>query len=364
MLTLSHNDLHALNHVIREIYTARDVETFYRVVFSAIQRIIPCETLSFNDTVPSTKSIKKITFNSTQLQAASQKLLVSFQGFAPEHPLTPYIFSGDVIKITDYLSRGQFKNSEIYNEFYRHIGTESQIAFAIPVSDDRVTLLALSRSALDFTERDRLILGLLRTHLIAALQHATELERMQIGRKRLQIGIDEEQQGGALLFKRDGSVISISDYACEKLEKYFGIRVATGEHVPDYLLQTIYSKTEYLPVPEWFGKTVEMPPIIFAKDGYCLEVKLLTDELTQDLILFVAEKPDTAEQIKRLERYGLSPRESEVLFWLAQGKSNIEIAMVLGMSRRTAEKHVERILDKLGATSRSGATAMVRKEFS
>lgn len=362
MLTLSHSDLHALNQVIGDIYTARDLETFYQTAFASIQRIIPCEIISFNETIPSIKQVSRISFNSRQYESSSQKLLAVFKELAPEHPLTPYVFSGNVIKISDYLPCTEFKNTGIYSEYYRYLETEAQIAFAIPVASDRVTLLALSRKYLDFTERDRLVLTLLRTHLIAALQHAVELEQMQAGRKQLCTGTKDKQQG-VLLFDAAGTVIGISEYAGEMLEKYFSIRTAAGYCLPDSFLQILCDRMQCTLASAAFKRAVESPPVSFCKEGFRLDVRLVADELTSDLILLVSEIPDPAEQIKQLGKYGLSSRESQVLFWLAQGKSNTEIAIVLGMSRRTAEKHVERIFDKLGVTNRSGATAMVRKEI-
>jgi DNA-binding NarL/FixJ family response regulator len=56
-----------------------------------------------------------------------------------------------------------------------------------------------------------------------------------------------------------------------------------------------------------------------------------------------------------LETMGLSPREAEVLLWVAQGKSNEEIGIILGASRNTIKKHVVRLLDKLGVDSRNAA---------
>ncbi len=58
-----------------------------------------------------------------------------------------------------------------------------------------------------------------------------------------------------------------------------------------------------------------------------------------------------------LESMGLSPR-AEVLLWIAQGKNNEEIAIILGVSRNTIKKHVVRVLEKLGVESRN--TAAVR----
>ena len=52
---------------------------------------------------------------------------------------------------------------------------------------------------------------------------------------------------------------------------------------------------------------------------------------------------------------GLSRRESEVLEWLVQGKTNSEIGQILSISVRTVEKHVEMIYRKLGVETRTGA---------
>jgi len=52
----------------------------------------------------------------------------------------------------------------------------------------------------------------------------------------------------------------------------------------------------------------------------------------------------------------LTPRESEVLFWMAQGKMNAEIGVILDASAATIKKHVEHIFEKLGAENRAAAS--------
>ncbi len=57
-----------------------------------------------------------------------------------------------------------------------------------------------------------------------------------------------------------------------------------------------------------------------------------------------------------LVKLGLTPREAEVLYWIAQGKSNPDIATILGANVRTVHKHVEHIFQKLGVETRNAAT--------
>jgi DNA-binding CsgD family transcriptional regulator len=51
----------------------------------------------------------------------------------------------------------------------------------------------------------------------------------------------------------------------------------------------------------------------------------------------------------------LTPREREVLLWVARGKSNREIAAILYLAPSTIRKHLENVYDKLGVSNRAGA---------
>jgi two-component system, NarL family, nitrate/nitrite response regulator NarL len=57
----------------------------------------------------------------------------------------------------------------------------------------------------------------------------------------------------------------------------------------------------------------------------------------------------------------LSPREHEVLSLLSEGLSNREIAIRLSISHHTAKFHVNAILDKLGATTRTEAVVLAAR---
>ena len=60
-----------------------------------------------------------------------------------------------------------------------------------------------------------------------------------------------------------------------------------------------------------------------------------------------------------LSHYQLTPREMDVLAWIARGKTNRDIAEILGMSPRTVNKHLEHIFVKLGVETRAAAAALV-----
>ena len=57
----------------------------------------------------------------------------------------------------------------------------------------------------------------------------------------------------------------------------------------------------------------------------------------------------------------LTARETEVLLWVARGKTNRDIAEILGMSPRTVNKHLEHVFEKLGVETRTAAAAAAQR---
>ena len=70
---------------------------------------------------------------------------------------------------------------------------------------------------------------------------------------------------------------------------------------------------------------------------------------------FSREPSVELDPLEMFQLYGLSPREIELLSWVAQGKSNKDIEIILSISLHTVTKHLEHIYTKLGVNSRTGA---------
>jgi DNA-binding NarL/FixJ family response regulator len=68
-------------------------------------------------------------------------------------------------------------------------------------------------------------------------------------------------------------------------------------------------------------------------------------------------RPDFRDA-RPLEALGLSPKQAETLLWVAQGKSNAEVAAILGETEGTVKKHLEHIFAKLGVESRGAASLL------
>src|SRR6187401_2490174 len=66
-------------------------------------------------------------------------------------------------------------------------------------------------------------------------------------------------------------------------------------------------------------------------------------------------KPDFSST-EPLQKLGLTARATETLLWLSQGKTNSDIATILGITESTVKKHVQEIFEKLGVETRGAAT--------
>jgi DNA-binding NarL/FixJ family response regulator len=77
--------------------------------------------------------------------------------------------------------------------------------------------------------------------------------------------------------------------------------------------------------------------------------------LGETMLLFAIQRDGPAA---RLADAALTPRETEVLSWLAKGKTNRDIGEILGTSPRTVNKHLEHIFEKLGVETRAAAAAL------
>ncbi len=92
----------------------------------------------------------------------------------------------------------------------------------------------------------------------------------------------------------------------------------------------------------------------FGAAGAALEVRRFTEPGRDDTVMLVLEEEHAPPGPASFCQLGLTPRQAEVAYWVAQGKTNPEIAVILDTSPRTIDKHMERILDRLGVENRAG----------
>jgi DNA-binding CsgD family transcriptional regulator len=106
--------------------------------------------------------------------------------------------------------------------------------------------------------------------------------------------------------------------------------------------------------------STKLAPLTINQPSACLTIRHVRNDTLSALLFeeLLLELPADF-----LVAHGLTPREAEVLHWLAQGKSSLEIARILNISDRTVSKHLERVYLRLGVENRHAAVALVHDEL-
>ena len=367
MENLSYEEILAINNSIAELYSLQSSENIHRDIFKIIGEIIGFDRAGYNKYNSDFKILRFIQ-RSDEEQADSETLKGALQEHVHEHPF--WNFRRGVKTISEMTGQRSFRRSGLYNEYYRKLGVESQILCGLPSQGGNVELYAFSRGAKDFSDKEKLILTLLQPHLVNAFRNNLERGRFREEIDLLRITAEAEERGTVLLTS-EGRVKWISRRARYWLMEYSGSPLKEMNRLPHQLEQ--WARREEMLSPLL---TTEREPLIIRQstphpDG--IEKRLVIN-LVRGPKHFQPEHPQSEQTLADgsgfmlilreesafiPETCGLTPRETEVLQWLAEGKTNGSIAIILGISVRTVEKHLERIFEKLGVETRAAAAAIV-----
>lgn len=150
---------------------------------------------------------------------------------------------------------------------------------------------------------------------------------------------------GTVLLDSQGRIAWRSPQAAEWLAQAFDSSVACGA-APQTAMQWLQQAQDHGEAHVSLGTGARLLARHMGQGGLGESVLLITLSQIND------------EATNRLRHAALTPRETEVLSWLAKGKTNRDIADILGMSHRTVNKHLEHVFEKLGVETRSAATAL------
>jgi DNA-binding NarL/FixJ family response regulator len=118
------------------------------------------------------------------------------------------------------------------------------------------------------------------------------------------------------------------------------------------------------PIPQWLdqarkGKAGSKAAIMTALPGNeQLRLQYMGMHGASEFLLRLAKDSGAETPSEFSSELGLTTREGEVLSWLSKGKTNRDIAQILGLSPRTVDKHLEQIYSKLGVENRTAAAAI------
>ena len=357
-MQLDHQKLKSLSEAILELYRPMPTAELPRHFLSILKGMIASEQIAFNDFNPQSGEIA-ITWG-MEVPSTLIKLLPVFEQHVLENPLVPKLFRRDPVlpasRISDAVPMQEYRKTTIYNEFYRKIGADFQLACGLSTRKSPYLALAMNREGQDFSDEDVFILDVLRAHMQQALDISNVLEAATQTISSLKAAIQREGKG-IVCFDGEYRILFATCMAEECAEALFHCRPQPGHLLPRALRDCV----EKLRQPELLSNLKPRSPLVFSReDGSSVCLKLAHDpERCNHSLIF--ERENYLSEPRQLKPLGLSLRETDVAYWVLHNKTNWEIGQILHISSRTVEKHVERIFIKLGVNNRQHLMAKVHE---
>lgn len=384
-LELSQRDLEKMLRLLPRLYAANDLKGVLQGIFDVTGELIATDSRNFNDLQwlksASAESGRDLRIDPEALYEVDmrQSRLAMFVAAAPvrtdlnleevcsgfennvaRHPAIIACKKKrgfHTYRLSDLVTDRQFLDTPLYKEFYRHFPVKKLIVTYMAYAPNREVVTALTREGgRDFSERDCNLVRALNPHIRQAWINAQALEstRLQLEQSRALLS---EARVACVFLSDEGRALWFSAEAAELLAEFFpGARFKGGELPPP--LRAWLNRHPLRP-----ARSLEtLPSALFVANTPTarLEARLNSDANGQLAILF--KRQATVLSAEGFLYPGLTRRESEVLFWIAQGRTNAAIATLLSASPRTINKHVQNIFLKLGVANRAEAIVAARSE--
>jgi DNA-binding CsgD family transcriptional regulator/PAS domain-containing protein len=348
-------DLDAVFGAVGELARIRTPLELRTDAVSILASIVPASLASWNEVVlkEGGADFEVAMLPDLAVQLTPERLAelnAAFGRHIGEHPAIRYLQrtgDGRPRTISDFMTPEEFHATALYQHFYStlEIGAEDQLSLTLP-QPEVVVGIAFNRPQRDFTARDRVVLNLIRPHIVQAFRNSVAFDRFASIISGLEEAVAYEQDG-LILLDRLGLPEHLNDRARRLLAEYFGPGPDT--RLPPELAEWV-TGTDRSDGPPW--------PLVKGGSRGQLIVRRLPNDHGVALLLTVLPGRAATDDLRRV---GLSGRQAEVMALVANGLSTKEVAVQLGISPRTVDKHVEQALRALGASTRLAAVNLLRQ---
>jgi DNA-binding CsgD family transcriptional regulator len=329
-----------------ELSAIGDLAEFRTGVLPVLRGLIDADMASYNEISRSPRGAIVTADPFDSLGSATSERRSRFAEIVWQNPLAAHFaHTGDssAQRMSDFVSRRELHRLELYDEYYRELGTEYQLAFTVP-ADACLIGITLSRTGRrDFAAQDRELLDQVRGLVVP-------LYRNLLDRDRLRAVLAAIDQAGAragplavLLVHPSGALEAAHERAVPLLSELAGERMALQELHDWASLQRSGARV---------GARAREPQLLALRSREMLALYVRGEPGTLDAIALCASPRPTAEVLGAL---GLTPRQSCVLQLIWEGATNAEIALALTLSEHTVRHHLEEIYRRLGVRSRAAA---------
>jgi DNA-binding CsgD family transcriptional regulator len=334
---LADTDVGAAHGFAQALVEARTVADVRRRALSRLAELVPADVLTWDRVEPATGAIHH---EAVPTEAEPPGAFAAIVRGAAGHPLLAAHAARrrQALRLSEAVEARRLSRSELYGDLLHRSGVEYGIAIGVRTGRREVVVTGLGRTEREFSERDRDVLDLVRPRLEDALQTAE-------ARGRLVRALAADPPAGTAVVLLDGyGEIEHSSLDAERwLAEYFG----AAEH-PGWLPG---------PVARWLALPPR-PPLVSARDGRRLTVRLLPG----DPHALLLEEDIASFRTDALERLGLTPRETEVLWAVAAIEDEADIAWELFLSLHAVRERLARLEAKLGVRTAAEAVARALRE--
>lgn len=344
-----------LSEAIGDLYRTVRLDEFPTVVMQVLRKLIASDITSYTEVNLSMGRIVGV----MDIPAMDcTEAAVRLKQFVHQHPIIQHIIqtgSSQAYQITDFVSQQEFEKREVFNELYRLMDIRKQMAISIQNQTGRVLGAVVNRVSRNFSRHDRDMLNLLGRHLAQAYENSVNFTRLQ-DEKEAQSVIASHTCMGMVILDSSGGIVSQTESASILLENC-GLRAVSRIQLPEMIRR--WARTILHTRPE--QRSDIAPLLIPYVDGARIIICRYVGSPRPGRHVLLLQNDPSALSANSLIASGLTPREAEVLQWIALGKTNHDIAGILGTSHRTVQKQVERILKKMNVETRAAAVARARE---
>lgn len=221
MSRLSPSDLGQALNFLREAEGVTGHDPFPSQLLDLLRELVGCDSVSYCEL---DRPHERVLFlngcsRARELDAAAGPDAVrTFWRLRHQHPVCVHqdrMHDFAALKLSDFLTRSQLRRREIYWDYFRPFGVEFELDVGLPAPPTHTKVFLFARGSRDFTERERLLLDLLRPHFVslyAAARNRRVLAALE-GR--------EESARALVVLSSNGAVDFVGPDARELLHRYF-----------------------------------------------------------------------------------------------------------------------------------------------
>jgi DNA-binding CsgD family transcriptional regulator len=319
--------------LLAAIYRLQDIDSLCATILTELPRIIPCDNAMIAHHDGNRRALRNLALQQPFARADFLTNTSDAACFA-RHPFWSCPSSSS--KLLSELAPGRrWLALPLYRDLLREDRFRDQLAIEFGPSVADQLSVSLIRSTVGFRPAEKETLLLLLPHLEQAFANARLIDP----------SLTTTNHTTAIPISHHGAW---PDHACR--EKILSL-LATANH------RAAFDQWLSLAIGQLNRGTSSLPPLVIRHRSLTSTIHLRRDWISGQYRILHRHSSDTCS----LHAKPLSKKEHEILFWIAEGKSNPEIAAILAISLETVKTHLKKIFRKLGVESRTAAANHARQ---